>query len=148
MVSSVNKGVAADAIFIMILIASGIIGLVLITQGGLEDIGRNFCVRDQFLEIRKIEEIASEMSLGMEKATSFKVKWCTKCIWYNPSDKSLYIIFKHEAQPAKRPVQSIYFNVGNSKSTSRLNNEDFDYSFWVRKGEVNCTNCNEVKEGC
>ncbi|MEM3714535.1 MAG: hypothetical protein QXP77_00080 [Candidatus Aenigmatarchaeota archaeon] len=146
------KAIAADTVFIMMFIGICLVSFIVIVPRMLNDIGRNFCVRDQFTEISKIEEIAREMSLGMEKASGFDVKWCTKCIWYeeNGTHKWLNIQFKGEASPAKRFVENTYLNIGRSGGESRLNKDDFEYSFWIKKNEVNCTNCFDetINPGC
>ena len=145
------KGISADSVFLIIIIATCVIFLFMAIPGFLEKRGWNLCVQEQMNEIRKIEEIGKSAEIGIEKATSFDVKWCTKCIWYeeNATHKWLNVWFKEEASPTKRFVENKYLNIGNSKNNAKLNRDDFEYSFWVRKGEVDCTNCDEIETlGC
>ncbi len=141
-----------DTLFLMIFIVIVLAAFVAIVVRMLSDVGRNFCIRDQFIEISNIEAIGKEMKLGMEKAASFDVKWCTKCIWYeeDATHKWLNVWFKEERSPTKRFVENRYLNIGNSRSESRLNKDDFEYSFWIKKNEVNCTNCfdESITPGC
>ena len=143
---------AIDTLILIFMIIGSILAAFLILPSMLENIGKNYCIRDQFNEIRNIEEIAKEMGLGMSKSTGFDVKWCTKCIWYesNETHKWLKVWIKDEPNPQIRYVENVYYNIGTKQSESKLNKDDFEYSFWIKKGEVNCTNCyNEtITPGC
>lgn len=145
------KGVAVDTLILMIFVGFGILSFVLIVPGMLRDIGRNFCVRDQFMEISKLEEIGREITLGIEKSTGFDVKWCTRCIWFekNTTHKWLKVWLKDEAFPETWYVENEYSNIGSNQQESMLNNDEFEYNFIISKGIANCTNChNNTVVGC
>ena len=146
------KAISADALIIMILIGLSIVVIVTVIPNAISGMGWNLCIRDQFQEISKIEGIAKEMELGMEKSADFDVMWCTKCIWFekNETHKWLKVWIKHESEPEIRFVENEYSGIGTSKDDSRLNRDDFEYIFWIKKGEVRCINCDDeaIEPGC
>jgi len=144
------KKATTETLFLIILIAIGFLFFATLIPKLIADWGKNICIKDQFQRIERLDTLASEAGLDIEKAVGFKVNWCIRCIWYDADEKALKVWVKDESEPVNWSVRNVYLSIGNSKDEARLNNPNFDYNFWVRRGVLNCTNCfdEEIEPGC
>ncbi|MEM5790447.1 MAG: hypothetical protein QXP77_00085 [Candidatus Aenigmatarchaeota archaeon] len=105
------------------------------------------CIRGQYSEIDNIEEkLRNARETGNEYIEPFEMKWCANCIWYDPANSSLSIIFYEEKTPVQIPVEGVW-NVINGKSKSLIS-PGFTYRFYITKfGIVDCFNCDNTNQG-
>lgn len=105
------------------------------------------CIQEQREEIGKIEEkIKNARETGNEFIEPFRMKSCTKCIWYNSSIKALEVVFHEEKNPVEIPADEGWAAwAGSNKFNTRessLNSPGFVYRFHItRFGITECFNC-------
>ncbi len=104
------------------------------------------CIKGQYSKIDEVEEkLKKARETGNEYIEPFDLMWCAKCIWYDPENSSLNVIFYEEKKPVQIPVKGVW-NIINGKSKS-LVVPGFTYRFYITKfGVVDCFNCDDSNQ--
>ena len=109
------------------------------------------CIQGQYDEIYRINDlIRRARDTGDEYLEPFRLRACTKCIWFNSSESTLKIIFYQEKEPVSIPVE---LGWGASKDfdsrEKALNVPGFTYRFRItRVGIEECFNCEDNTGKC
>jgi len=139
--------VKSDTVFIIILFIITVISVVFAALPVLTGETKSKCITyqyDYFNNMDSLMDFARQKGVTYTNYT-FKVIYCTECIWFDPANSRWVIKFVKDKKLAYRFNVSQVLDVptGCSDCGIKCTNmtKDMEFNFEIGKDYVKCTNC-------